>query len=128
MQVAYFTPYLVWPADTGGKLRSFYLLRGLAREHEVDLYATSYVEIDEYGPLTSFCRSVTILPLQHDAATARLRNLLASRTPRSVSYFRTEESLRAGQRALERGYDLAVSDEIVMAPYVLDNPAIESKF
>ena len=40
-RVAFVTPYLPWPPDNGGKLRSYYLLRGLASCAEVDLYTDS---------------------------------------------------------------------------------------
>lgn len=123
MQAAFVTPYLPWPADTGGKLRSHYLLKGLALQAEVDLYTVSYAPPTDPGPLAELCRSVTTVPLLYNVAAARLRNLLATRIPRSVSYFRTPESLRDLHAMLSRTYDLVISDEIVMSPYVLEGPA-----
>ena len=42
VQVAFVTPFLPWPADTGGKLRSFYLATGLAESATVDLFTFSH--------------------------------------------------------------------------------------
>ena len=42
MKIALFTPYLPYPPDNGGKIRSFYLLRALTERFDVDLYTPYY--------------------------------------------------------------------------------------
>lgn len=111
------TPYLPWPADTGGKLRSYYLIRGLAETAEVDLYTVCYGPQPEAGPLGDCCRSVTIAVLTPPPVRwPRLRALTQS-LPRSVTYFHTADSLMQMRRRLNQPYDLLISDEINMAPY-----------
>lgn len=126
MRAAFVTPYLPWPADTGGKLRSYYLLKGLAERAEVDLYTFAHGPVTDPGPLADLCRSVLVTPL--DAGSRPLRSLLAlsKALPRSVRYFQTDRSLRVVQSQLAAGYDLLVSDEIVVSPYVTGarNPGV----
>jgi hypothetical protein len=51
------------PLDTGGKIRSYSLLKELARRHEVSVF-TFYPEQheDQHDDLKSFCREVACLP------------------------------------------------------------------
>lgn len=118
MRAAFVTPYLPWPADTGGKLRSYYLLKGLAEHAEVDLYTFAHGATTDPGPLSNLCRRVLVTPL--DTASRPLRSLLSlgNTLPRSVRYFQTDRSLRVVQSQIAAGYDLLVADEIVVAPYV----------
>jgi glycosyltransferase involved in cell wall biosynthesis len=49
-------PYLPWPADFGGALRTYHLMRGLAARHHVTLLAPmSGDELDAIRHLGSFC-------------------------------------------------------------------------
>ncbi|MBP7964025.1 MAG: glycosyltransferase [Caldilineaceae bacterium] len=132
MNVAYLTPYLPWPADTGGKLRSFYLIQGLAKEAQVDLYVPSYVAHTDLGPLADLCRVVHVERMVWAAPSqpAWLR-LFTEQTPRAVEHFQTPGSLSAIRSKLQQqsqsqshAYDLLVCDEINMAPYVLDLPGV----
>lgn len=122
MRVAVVTPYLPWPADTGGKLRSYYLIRGLAQRADVDLYTVCYGQPPAVDALAAFCRHVEVAVLKPPAVRWRQLRLLTQRTPRSVTYFRTEQSMAAIRQKLAGPYDLLVADEISMAPYVLDLP------
>jgi glycosyltransferase involved in cell wall biosynthesis len=125
LKAAFVTPYLPWPANTGGKLRSFYLLKALAEAAEVDLYTASYVPESELGPLPGFCRSVTIEPLVPAAQKPNVWRQLADPVPGAVRHFGTAESVKAIRTRLMAAYDLLISDEIHMAPYVLSLPGHE---
>lgn len=119
MQVAFVTPYLPWPADTGGKLRSFYLIKGLAESSTVDLFTFRHSPIlQETGPLGSLCRSVDVTQIDLDPGAMRFVRSVVSELPRSVRFFQTPQSLHDVRRKLMRGYDLIVCDEIVVSPYV----------
>jgi polysaccharide biosynthesis protein PslH len=120
MRVAVVTPYLPWPADTGGKLRSFYLIRGLARAHEVDLYSVYYGSRPDAGPLEDICACLDLLPLTPAINRPTPMQQLIGRIPRSVSFFQTAESLVYLRGKLSQSYDLLVADEIVMEPYLTD--------
>ncbi|MBI3944146.1 MAG: glycosyltransferase [Chloroflexi bacterium] len=119
MKVAYVTPYLPWPADTGGKLRSFHLLKGLACEAQIDLFTLFYGSQPDPGPLTRICHQVNLVPLIPAAGRwAKFRSLLTS-LPRSVQFFQTPASLAYVASHLRQPYDLFICDEICMAPYIL---------
>lgn len=123
MRIAFVTPYLPWPADTGGKLRSFYLIKGLAAAHEVDLYTVAYGERPVPGPLAGLCRRVDITLLKPAPGSQRLSRIVANGAPRSVQHFRTPESMDYVQGQLAQGYDLLVCDEIAVSPYITTLPA-----
>ncbi len=129
MQVAFVTPYLPWPADTGGKLRSFHLARGLAENATLDIFTFTHSETEraaaDVGPLGTLCRTVDITALAHDGNTMRALAQLTAEQPRSVRYFQVGQSLNEVRRKLMRTYDLIVCDEIVMSPYVWNIPGME---
>ncbi len=122
MRVAVITPYLPWPADTGGKLRSYYLIRGLAQQAEVDLYTVCYGPPPPVDALAAFCRTVDVTQLIPPPIRWRQLRALTQRTPRSVTYFRTAESMATIRQKVAGDYDFFVADEISMAPYLLDLP------
>jgi len=126
LRVAVVTPYLPWPADTGGKLRSYYLIRGLAQQAETDLYTVCYGPPPDPQPLAAFCRRVEVIPLQPPLVRWPVIRALSQRLPRSVTYFRTAESMATIREKLAGHYDLLVADEISMAPYLLDLPGQEA--
>ncbi|MBX3010554.1 MAG: glycosyltransferase [Caldilineaceae bacterium] len=122
MRVAVVTPYLPWPADTGGKLRSYYLLRGLAQTAEVDLYTVCYGTPPPVDGLSAFCRAVDVTVLQPPAVRWPQWQALTQRLPRSVTHFRTDASMATIRQKLMAPYDCLIADEVSMAPYVLALP------
>ncbi len=127
MQVAFVTPFLPWPADTGGKLRSFYLAAGLAESATVDLFTFSHSagESADAGPLASLCRTVDVTRLQLQPRAMGGVAALTNDQPRSVRYFQDGQSMREMRRKLTRGYDLLVCDEIVVSPYMWQIAGLE---
>ncbi len=120
MRAAVITPYLPWPADTGGKLRSYYLIKGLAAQAEVDLYTVCYGSPPPAGGLLAFCRSVQIVPLTPTPHRQQLIRHWVDKRPRSVRYFQDAQSLVTIRARLEEKYDLLICDEIAMASYFDD--------
>jgi sugar transferase (PEP-CTERM/EpsH1 system associated) len=121
MRAAVFTPYLPYPPDTGGKTRSYHLVRALATRLEVDLYTVFYGEGPapaEVDAVQQLCRQVALFRLDKPWRTrARLQRALAP-LPRSVDYFHTADSLQQARCHLATGrYDLVIADEICMTPY-----------
>jgi len=121
MRIAVFTPYLPYPPDTGGKIRSYHLLRALTQRFVVDLYTVHYrrepskIHIEA---LEEHCRRVTLFHLKKRSRTRdRVRRTLAS-LPRSVDHFHTAHSLEQARQHLHgEQYDLVIADEIHMTPY-----------
>mgnify|MGYP001065131929 CR=1 FL=1 len=126
MRVAVFTPYLPYPLDTGGKIRSYHLLCALAAHFEVDLYTVYYggkPSETDIGALQEHCRRVILFPLDKSWRTRdRIWRTLAS-LPRSVDHFQTPGSLEQAQQFLsDSEYDLVIADEICMTPYAELSP------
>lgn len=122
MRVAFFTPYLPYPPDTGGKIRSYYLTRALADHFDVDLYTVSCgnePSEEAIDALQRGCRRVEFLSLQRRWRNrARVRRLLTD-IPRLVQAFSSEHSLAQAAACLARHeYGLVIADEICMTPYV----------
>jgi len=120
LRAAVITPYLPWPADTGGKLRSYYLIKGLAAQAEVDLYTVCYGTPPPADGLLAFCRSVQIVPLRPAPHRQQLIDHWVDKRPRSVRYFQDAQSLVTIRARLEESYDLLICDEIAMASYFSD--------
>lgn len=120
MRAAVVTPYLPWPADTGGKLRSYYLIKGLAEQAQVDLYTVCYGTPPPVGDMTEFCHSVQIVPLTPTPPRQEMARIWFDRRPRSVRYFQDDHSLISIRARLETAYDVLICDEISMASYFCD--------
>jgi len=121
VRIAVFTPYLPYPPDTGGKTRSYHLLRALTRRFEVDLYSVYYGDPPPQTAIETLrerCREVVLLHLVKSWRTRdRIGRLLAP-LPRAAQHFHTDQSLRRARTCLrETGYDLLVADEMCMTPY-----------
>lgn len=125
MRVAFITPYMPWPADTGGKLRSYHLVKGLAQQAEVDLYTFHHAAPTDPGPLAKLCRTVDSTFVQLKPGAFRAVPSLTSHLPRAVRYFRTDATLREVRAKLAAPYDLYICDEIPVSPYVWHIPGRE---
>ncbi len=122
MRIALFTPYLPYPPDTGGKIRSYHLLRALTRRFDVDLYTAHYVNAPSQAVVDALqkdCREVVSFHLKKSWRTRdRIRRVLIP-LPRPAQHFHTADSLEQAQTYLRaRDYDLLVADEMCMTPYV----------
>ncbi len=119
MRIAFLTPYLPYPPDSGGKNRTYNLLKRLGQSHQVDLYVPAYEPAPgEYGDVAEFCSNIWIYV--HQARGTR-RQLIKDRltlTPATVLNFSRPGTVREMCSDLaKRDYDLVFVDEIVMAPY-----------
>jgi len=121
MKVAVFTPYLPYPPDTGGKIRSFYLLRALSERFDVHLFTPYYAPeppAEDQEAIRQYC-TLTLLPLRKRwTLRARLQRML-SPYPRAVEHFHTPEAIHQATSYITKGqFDVLIADEICMTPYV----------
>lgn len=67
MNILFVTEQFPYPLDTGGNVRTFNLLRGLASAHDVTLVATSRGPLQEPHRRTvaDLCRAVKVVPIPH---------------------------------------------------------------
>ena len=121
-KIAFLTPYLPYPADTGGKIRSFELLKGLAECHELHVI-TVHGTLDTAAGATVEKLGVEIqhFPVNNpNTFLYQLRKVL-SIVPHHVSYFVSRTALGQVKEYLQKNsFDLVFVDEIVMTPYVTE--------
>jgi glycosyltransferase involved in cell wall biosynthesis len=123
-RVLYLTNVLPYPLDAGAKIRAYYVLRHLARSHELTL--VSFVRASDrpayVSHLREFCREVHTVPMQR----SRTRDLYAL----AVSLWGGQPALIlrddvAQMRGIldwlvrEQPYDVVHADQASMAQYAL---------
>lgn len=134
-------PYIPWPLNRGAYHRAFHLLRGLARNHEIDLLALAEngegMEFKEV--FQEFCHRVEFLPFQHPAWEKLIPNRLFNPLPSTIAHW-TLPVLREGIRNLVNGtrYDAVHVEDIVVAqdflkehkslPLVVDRTRVDLQY
>ncbi len=113
------------PLDHGGKIRSFYLLRELARQHEVDVF-TFYQAYpnDSHGDLLRYFRQVVCVPLpiappKSMADYARYTwNLFSLRPYSMTKYCRPEVARKLREHLRRHSYDVIICDFLLTAAVI----------
>ena len=95
MRILAVTPQIPWPLDTGGKIRTFHLLSGLAKVHEVSLISFDGLPFTVAGPLECRMRSIERVYRPRGPISRALCALRGLRGP--VPY--TIEQYRSGEMA-----------------------------
>jgi glycosyltransferase involved in cell wall biosynthesis len=121
MRVLFIAPRLPLPADTGGKIRTFNLLKQISRDHTVDLATFSFDGEDAWHVqgFRELGIAVTLVPAPKDDTLRKVITVLLSALPYSVSKYHSkkmEKALVALKAA--RNYDVVHFDHIHMAQYV----------
>lgn len=120
------TPYLPWPLNSGGQIRTYNLLKNLAHKHEISLF--SFIRDDEerkyIGKLKPYCRK--ILLFKRTQSPWAIRNiLLAGLTPYPflVCIYLSKTAKDALRRELNREkYDIIHAETFYVMPNI---PATE---
>ncbi len=122
MRILFLSAWCPLPADNGVKLRISYLLRELARRHEVDLLSFAPEPPGDVAlrALRDLCAGVELLPETPFAGRpgGRLSGLLSLR-PRSVVANHSPRMAAAVRQRAKQRYDLVIASELHMAPYAL---------
>jgi sugar transferase (PEP-CTERM/EpsH1 system associated) len=113
------------PLDTGGKIRSYSLLKELSRRHEVSVF-TFYPEQedDRHGELRDFCQEVFLQPLalppraSFSDMLAYARNIPRPIPYPMVKYCRPEVKARLGRLLASQSYDLIICDYLLTAAVI----------
>lgn len=125
MHILFLTQVLPYPLDAGPKVRAYYVLRYLARQHDVTL--VSFVRASDtpeaVAHLRTYCRAVHTVPM----ARARVKDvgfLLESLVTARPFIITRDRSGAMNQllRALATGgnrWDAVHADQLWMAPYAL---------
>lgn len=122
MRVLFLSPYPPFPPRSGGALRIFNLMKGLAARHEVWCltFAADDAAVAALAPLRDVCRVVTVRGPQRRSTARRALSTLASPLPdmalrnASAAYANALDQLLAANR-----FDIVHAASIEMAPHGL---------
>ncbi len=124
MKILVVYPYIPWPLDRGTFQRTFHLLRALAAEHEVDLFALSEngEGMEHRAVFEQFCRRVTFVRFEHPQWAGLLRGRLLNPLPSNIAHWSDGGVRAALERQLaETRYDHVHLCDIALAQYFADS-------
>src|SRR3989304_9473375 len=121
MRILFISTWLPYPPNTGSRIRTYNLIKSLARHHEIDLVSFCDDESETQHVLTLevFCRHVTAV-VHNPFAQRRLRSAIGLVTPMPQFLFAGHSA--AMQKAVDHmlsteQYDLMVCEVMVAASY-----------
>lgn len=122
MKVLMLTPYLPYPLLSGGQIRTYNLLKKLAKKHEVTLFALIKEDSErQYIPeLEKYCTKVKVFKRSKKPFT--LRNILKtgfSSFPFLVMRNHVPETIKAVEEELSKEqYDVIHAETFYMMPHI----------
>jgi polysaccharide biosynthesis protein PslH len=141
MKILAVYPYVPFPLDRGAYHRAFHLLKGLCREHEVDLIALAEngVGKEHAGVFGEFCRSVRVVPFEHPQWQKLIPDRLRNPLPSTIEHWNIPQLDLAIEDALAKDkYDAAHVFDMVMArpflekfrdvPLVVDRTRVDLQY
>lgn len=122
MKILMLTPYLPYPLHSGGQIRTYNLLKKLAKNHEVTLYALikDWKEQDGLEQLSPYCRSIRLFKRSQQPFTVSnvLRTAFSS-FPFLVMRNHVSNMTRAIEEELaNETYDLIHAETFYMMPHI----------
>lgn len=119
------TPYLPYPLLSGGQIRTYNLLKKLAKKHEITLFALIKNEKEkQYIPeLEKYCKKVKVFKRSEKPFTPKnILKALFSSYPFLVIRNYVPETIEAIRKELaSEKYDLIHSETFYMMPHLPDN-------
>lgn len=122
MKILMLTPYLPYPPSSGGQVRSYNLLKNLAKKHEITLFSLikSSQEKKYVGKLEEFCRQVQVFKRPEKPWT--LKNIFRTGfgfypflVVRNLS---PEEKKAVAQKLSEEKFDLIHAETFYVMPHI----------
>lgn len=121
LRILFLAPRIPWPLDTGGKIRTYYLLKALARHHQVRVITFGSIADDGpgLGAIHELGAQCELFPPGEIVDRAiQLVLGLAGPIPYNIrKYTFPRIGQRIRQLALKREVDLLHCDHLHMAPY-----------
>jgi sugar transferase (PEP-CTERM/EpsH1 system associated) len=107
-----------YPPDSGGKNRSYNLLRYLAQDHEVHLHVPVWEASTVPADLLDIMASITMYQLNHSFTRKSYRSKIIRGVPAHVASLYTTQSVAEFQQTIvTESVDLILVDEAHLAPY-----------
>jgi len=139
MNLLFLAPRVPWPLDTGGKIRTYHMLKGLARVHHVTVLAFWDTEVERQGAgaLADLGAEIEIVPRTLDLRAKVLDMALGATSAMPINmrkYERAAMRARIREVQLRQRIDLVHCDHLHMAqyglmfaaPFAIDEHNIES--
>ena len=122
MKILFLTRWFPFPPDNGSKLRIFNLIKLTASQHEVELisFTSEPITKQRLEGITPYCKKVQTVIYQAFKPTS-LRSLVGffSKQPRYLfDTYRVDFKNYVNQFVKQKSYDLIVSSQIDMMPYM----------
>src|SRR5271165_6957859 len=120
MRILFLVHRLPYPPDKGDKIRSFWELRTLAENHEVDLFCFYDDQNDKayVDELHRYCRECYVEPISKFRSRVRALSSVLRGQPLSTAFFFSPTMARRVDEALRsRHYDLILVFSSSMAQY-----------
>ncbi len=128
MKVLLLTQVLPYPPDSGPKVKTFYVLKYLARQHQVTL--VSFIRGDQtehIQELRAYCQDIYTVPMRRSLARnmAALVKSLVGNSPWMMARDDVKEMRTLIDRLVIQGkFDVAHADQLNMAQYALRVPKV----
>ncbi|MBN2500159.1 MAG: glycosyltransferase [Anaerolineales bacterium] len=123
MRILFLSRWYPYPIDNGAKIRIFYLLKYLAKEHDVDLLAFSDEPVDarRREALLAHCQEVRVFPYKKfEPTTLKALTGYFSKVPRAyLDTYSPQVDVAVRHLAQKHPYDVVVASQIDMALYGL---------
>src|SRR3954469_7544325 len=122
MKVLAVYPYVPYPLNRGAYHRAFHLLKGLARNHDVDLLALSErgEGLEHKAVFEEFCHSVQTVPFTHPKWQKLFPERLFNGLPSTIAHWTIPEAECEIAEALGKtSYDAVHILDLVLAQFFL---------
>ncbi|MBI5789666.1 MAG: TIGR03087 family PEP-CTERM/XrtA system glycosyltransferase [Candidatus Schekmanbacteria bacterium] len=123
MKILYISHRIPYPPNKGDKLRMFYTIRHLSRQHQIDVvsFIDSAAERIHIGELKKYCRAVTCLERSLWLSYLYTAWYLGKKLPVSLGHFYAKTFKKLVREHLKNNkYDLIIVFSSTMAQYVAD--------
>ena len=125
MKTLMLTPYLPWPLHSGGQIRTYNLLKNLAKKHDITLF--SFIRDDAerafLQKLQPFCKKIQVF--KRTKSPWAIRNILLSGFtpyPFLVCIYLSRDAQLALQNELNGSYDIIHAETFYVMPNIPETP------
>lgn len=120
MKILFLSPRLPLPADTGGKIRTFNILKQIAKIAQVHLLCFSFEKNDQ-DHIKDFKKlgvEVTLVPVEESTLFQKITGVVFSSLPFSIAKYNSPRMRQAIENLLEtQAFDAVHVDHLHMAHY-----------
>jgi len=120
MNILFLSPRLPLPADTGGKIRTFNILKQIAKTNHVHLLCFSFERTDQdhMGNFKELGVQMTLVPVDEPTILEKISGVLFKSIPFSIAKYNSSRMRQEIEKILKtRSFDAVHVDHLHMAHY-----------